>query len=105
MPCSAFGVKARVGRFGYRVVYRELVLRRGYPVNDRAQQGMREPDAGAEFDQAGRLGLRGRTGSDPEYFRRPPEQRDVTGRVDRGRQQEALGLGRKRLQAIAKRRF
>ena len=93
MPCPPIGVRVAIDRIGQRTVHLPAIVRRGRPVGGGAHQRMAESHADPELDQPGRLGRRGRLGTEPEPPGRAPEQGDVTERFGRRDQHQLPRIG------------
>lgn len=98
MPGAAVRIAFGVGLVGEGTVSAQTLLRRSRAIDRRTHEGMTEAEARSELDQ---VRLHGRSRSirvDPEPLRRSPDERRVTQRVSRGDDQQALRLGRQRLE-------
>jgi hypothetical protein len=91
VPGTAVGIDLRIGRPRQRAMRLPPVVRRGRPVDRRADQRVAEGYPGAYGEQPVRLSPGRCFDPDPEPGGRPPQQRRVAGRLGRGQQEQEPG--------------
>ena len=100
MPGATIGIDSRIGCVGQRSMHFLAVAKVSGAIGGRAHEWMPEPHPDPELDQSGLLGRPARVASDPDALRRAPQQAHVADRFGRRHQQQALGLARKRPNAL-----
>ncbi len=89
MPGAAIGIDLGIGRVRQRTMHRLPVLRRGRPIDGRADQRVTKGHARADREQP--VGLGRRPDPDPEPLGRPPQQHRVADRHPPPRPATAAG--------------